>query len=149
MLSLIENSCHIDPSLHAGPAACRLKWDREKINLDPRVQCYFQVYWIISFFLFLLNYERTALCPKFEQGSCGHSSTSCRGQLCQSTRKSGATRFLGQIAQAAHHQPYQTPSHRRPGGSDWCWWATFRGKCLLLGLLLPNATASTSECFLP
>lgn len=96
MLSLIEDSCLIDPSLQADPEACRLRWEREKINLDPREQCCFQVYWIIS--LSLLNYGRTALCPKFEQGPCGQSSTSCGRQLCCSTRKSGMTAVLDQMA---------------------------------------------------
>lgn len=42
------------------------------------------------FLLSLLNCGRTALCPNFEQGTCGRRSTSKGRPLCCSTGKSGA-----------------------------------------------------------
>lgn len=96
MLFLIEDSYLIDPS----PAACRLRWQREKkINLDPTVHCCFPSlldYLFLSLCLF--NGERTALCSNFEQQPCGHSSPSYSRELCYSTKKSGATPLLDQMA---------------------------------------------------
>lgn len=94
MLSLIEDSYRIDPS----PAACRLRWEK-KINLDPTVHCCFPSlpdYLFLSLCLF--SGERTALCSNFEQRPCGHSSPSYSRELCYSTKKSGASPLLDQMA---------------------------------------------------
>lgn len=71
----------------------------KKINLDPTVHCCFPSlldYLFLSLCLF--NGERTALCSNFEQRPCGHSSPSCGRELCYSTRKSGVTPLLDQMA---------------------------------------------------
>lgn len=104
MLSLIEDSYLIDPS----PAACRLRWEREKKSIwIPWCIAVFQVlldYLFLSLCLF--NGERTALCSNFEQWPCGHSSPSCGRELCYSTKKSGTTPLLDQMAWKIYSQPY-------------------------------------------
>lgn len=52
----------------------------------------------LSLSLCLFNGERTALCSNFEQWPCGHSSPSYSRELCYSTKKSGATPLLDQMA---------------------------------------------------
>lgn len=73
--------------------------ERKKINLDPTVHCCFPSlldYLFLSLCLF--NGERTALCSNFEQQPCGHSSPSYSRELCYSTKKSGETPLLDQMA---------------------------------------------------
>ena len=59
MLFLIEDSYLIDPS----PAACRLRWQREKKSIwIPQCIAVFQVYWIISFSLSVFSMVKGLPC---------------------------------------------------------------------------------------